>query len=155
MSSTTPSPGAPDRLKAMLPTELQCAFDAGGFPDQPKSIARAVCREGAPALVVYWLFPDADSLAAGFNKPLRQDLAESFVACPGRGQSPQDWHSAANPQRSGKISCIVGHAGAGPKGGTYPSIHWTVDSQLLLGSVGGDKEHSLDQLNQWWTAHYQ
>jgi len=139
----------------MLPTGLKCKLDDGGFADQPKSIARAVCNEGAPSLVVYWLFPDAGTLASGFNKPLRADLNESYVACPGKGPSPQDWHSTANPQRSGKLSCISAQGTGGPKSGTYPSVHWTVDSQFLLGSVGGDKHHSLSEIYQWWAGQYQ
>jgi hypothetical protein len=139
----------------MLPTGLQCDVDAGGYADQPASIARAVCHQGAPSLVVYWLFPDAGTLASGFNKPPRSDLNESLVACPGKGPSPQDWHGTANPQRSGKLKCIVGQGTAGPKSGTYPHVEWTIDSQLLMGSIGGDKHHSLNEVYQWWTSQYQ
>jgi hypothetical protein len=77
-----------------------------------------------------------------------------YVACPGKGASPQNWRSAANPQQSGKLSCIVGQGSGGPKSGTYPIVLWTVDSQLLLGSVGGDKQHTLDQIYQWWSTQY-
>jgi hypothetical protein len=139
----------------MLPAGLECKYDAGGHGDQPASIARAVCNDGAPSLVVYWLFPDAGTLAGSFSTPPRADLNESLVACPGKGQSPQDWHSAADPQRSGKLSCVVGKGTAGEKSGTYPHVMWTIDTQLLMGSVGGDKSHTLDQLYQWWSGQYQ
>lgn len=153
--ATTSTAAAPDRLKALIPPGLQCDLSAGGFADQPASIARAVCNQGAPSLVVYWLFPDAATLAAGFNKPLRADLNQRFVACPGKGQSPQSWRSATDPARGGQLSCIIADGGGGSKGGEYPTVTWTVDSQLLLGSVGGDKKHNLNELYQWWSAHGQ
>ncbi len=62
--------------------------------------------------------------------------------------------SATNPQRGDKLSCLVGQGVGGPRSGTYPHVTWTVDSQLLMGSVGGDKTHTLDQLFVWWSAQY-
>jgi hypothetical protein len=83
-----------------------------------------------------------------FNK-LNKGAGETFVACPGMGQGPQDWHRAANPEQSGKISCS-----------TFPSpvdfVRWTIDSQLVMGSIGGGHYgQTFDQLLQWWRAHYQ
>jgi serine/threonine protein kinase len=146
--STTPSISPPDRLRAMLPTDLRCKVDTGRFADAPVSIAQAVCPYGGPDLIRYWLFADKDTMYRSFNK-LNKGLAETFVACPGMREGPQDWQNAADPQQSGKVTCSA-----------FPSpvnfIRWTIDSQLVMGSIGGEHYgQTSDQLLQWWRAHYE
>jgi hypothetical protein len=83
-----------------------------------------------------------------FNK-LNKGFGETFVACSGMTQGPQDWRGAANPEQSGKISWSA-----------FPSpvefVRWTIDSQLVMGSIGGEHYgQTFGQLLRWWRAHYE
>ncbi|KZS61633.1 hypothetical protein A4G28_20380 [Mycobacterium ostraviense] len=101
--ATTQTTSAADRLKDMIPAALECKVDSAGTQINQHRLPGRCAKAGLQAPVVYWLFPDAGTLASGFNKPPRADLNESLVACPGKGPSPQDWQA---PQiRSEATNC--------------------------------------------------
>ena len=87
--------------------------------------------------VWYTLFSNQTALDNYLNEP----PPDGFQPCPGGGQGPQDWHRAASPQQpEGKVECYS------------ETVMWSMNSQLLAGYVHGA---NIDQLYQWWQAHYQ
>jgi outer membrane protein assembly factor BamD (BamD/ComL family) len=109
------------------------------------AVASVVCWDEGPGGAPYYhLFHNQAALDSYYNS-----LGSSPQPCPGMGSSPQNWHRAANPQHTeGKVDCVVSDDGT-------PVVSWTVDSQLLFGSVSGPQGGSIDQVYQWWANRYQ
>jgi hypothetical protein len=132
------------RLRAMLPSGDGCGvlLKNSDLPDA--AMAGASCHPNVSGSLVtsldYWLFADQGSLDSWVTQP----PATGFQPCPGRGPSPQDWHSTWNPQLQGKIVCFVDDG--------EPYVRWSINSQLLFGQASGVY---LDSLYHWWAARYQ
>ena len=139
--STTPTIDWVPRLLALVPPDLHCE-------PQPQFQDVQCNLESPLSYALYELFPDKAALDKEFEYLSGQ---RTLVPCPGRGQSPQDWHPTANPQQiAGKIQCFQ------PGGqGTATGVEWTIDSQLVLGHVFATERGSVDEAYQWWAAHYQ
>lgn len=117
---------------------------------EPGAVANADCTSGTQLTYVgYSLFPDRASLDRSFNK----FSGVTLEACPGNGQSPQDWHRPATPQQTeGKLACYF----VGGKGDSQsPQVHWTIDAELVEGYAWGTVGGPIDPVYQWWAAHYQ
>jgi hypothetical protein len=127
-------------LLALVPSDLQCS---PGTNPVGSGLAEVDCQTGVNGIpeLRYTLFPDQASL----HGHVSSEPYGGFLACPGRGQSPLDWKSAANPQLEGTIGCYN-------YGG--PAIEWSIDPQLVLGFVSG-KSATMNQVYQWWAARYQ
>jgi serine/threonine kinase PknH len=151
-TSATPGPTPPAsetqaRLFSLLP--------AGYPPDTCKPItppqgalAKISCGQNSdpdgPPSATYTLFPDSAALRDAFSRIVHNS---AVVECPGRIQSPGQWHRNATPQEaSGTLIC-------GTEQG-YPTVGWTTDAELLIGVVQAEQPGStLEQLYRWWTSH--
>ena len=129
-----------------MPSDLQCK---PGSSVVGRSLAAVDCQTGVSGIsdLTYWLFPDQVSLRNYNTSDLQ--LLEGLQACPGRGQSPQNWQSAANPQQlEGTLVCYANEH--------RQAIRWSIDPQMVLGYVRGkDPGTTIDQVYQWWAARYQ
>jgi hypothetical protein len=126
----------------MVPADADCK----AFAPASGAIARVSCRpSGTNIDGNYWLYDNQagiDGYVKLFSSPYGQWRPQ---ACPGMGKSPQNWHRAATPQQTeGKIIC-------GSANGQF-TLHWTIDTQLVMADMSGD---TIDQVFQWWAAHYQ
>jgi serine/threonine protein kinase len=98
----------------------------------------------------YAVFPDRATFNNAATGALNPQGAET---CPGMGQSPQQWHSPRDSQQSGRLACSTWYA-AGINT-TFAIITWTIDSDLVLASGQGAPGKTMDEVFQWWAAHYQ
>jgi serine/threonine kinase PknH len=128
---------ATQRLLTLVPSGDQCA------PDRPDAfdygaVAKVRCSPGANQvrMLEYSLYSDQATLDNAFG---RVAPVSWLLSCPGRGLSA-DW-----PQ--GQIECY--HRG------DMPYINWTINSQLVMGLVGGQGNAGVDPVYQWWSARYQ
>jgi serine/threonine protein kinase len=136
-SSTTPTGTPTQRLLAMVPSDLHCRANSGGS-EFSGSLAVVGCDSGAAGITVsYGLFPNATALESYINLV----PPGGFQPCPGRGQSPSEWHKSADPQTAGKVVCWSGRY-----------VDWSIDPQLVIGRANGP---STDLTYGWWAARYQ
>ena len=141
-------PDDPTRRLLALVGSDNCNTDVSGFDLPAEALAGVVCDDDEGALSggrpYYYLFADRATLDRYFDENIAGDQP-----CPGMGPPPQNWHRAANPQHTeGKIDCVVSDDGT-------PIVSWTVDAQLLFGSVSGWKGLTIDKVFQWWAKRYQ
>jgi hypothetical protein len=129
------------------PTQQLLSLVSSGDNCTPSSIgatgavAEVQCKPDTSSLssLKYYLFPDRSTIRNWMN----ETPGGGFQPCPGRGQGPQPWHRAANPQQTeGVVECY-----------TYdgPTVSWSEESRLLVGAAVGA---SIDQVYQWWAARY-
>jgi hypothetical protein len=137
------------RLEAVVPSDYK---DRCGLSSDTVSGAVATLRcstGGQFDTLAYSLFPDQATLDRNFT-----DFTGAPVPCPGWGQPPQHWYDPAHPEQTkGKLLCAINTS---PVNGAESSIlKWSIDSDLVIGSVAGHEGQSFAQLYQWWAAHYQ
>jgi hypothetical protein len=131
------------RLLALVPRDLQCS---PGTNPVGSGLAEVDCQTGVSGIsdLRYTLFPDQGTLHDYATAP---GVYGGYQPCPGRGQSPLDWQSAANPRKlRGTLTCYNFDG---------PVVRWSIDPQLVLGFVRGGSGTTIDQVYQWWAARYQ
>jgi serine/threonine kinase PknH len=150
--TTPPSPTPPPaesqaRLISLLP---------GGYPPgactaatpSPGTLALLQCGQnidpGGPPAGSYFLYSDATSTRQAFDKIV---TTSTVLDCPGRIQSPGNWHRNAAPdQVAGTLMCGI-HQG-------YPTVAWTNNAGMLVATVQATVPGTdLDQLYEWWMTH--
>jgi serine/threonine-protein kinase len=150
-SLPTPSPTDPTaRLEAVVPSDYK---DRCGPSINTVSGAVATLRcstGGQFNTLAYSLFPDQATLDRNFTYM----PTAALVPCPGGGQSPQPWYDPIHPeQTTGKLLCAINTSPV--SGAESPTVRWSIDSDLVVGIAAGQKGQSIDQVYQWWAAHYQ
>ncbi len=142
-SPTSSLPSDPtQRLLALVPSDLQCrpgSNPVGG------GLAEADCDASAAGLstLTYTLF----SNQTGLESYVKSGVTGGFQSCPGKGQSPLDWQSGANPQQLNGTLVCYDYQG--------PIVGWSIDPQLVLGFARGGSGTTIDQVYKWWAARYQ
>ncbi len=149
-TSASTSSEAQQRLRTALPP----GYPAGACPAVDASqgaLAKVSCARntdvGGPPAATYTLLKDKAALDSAFAATVG---AARVVNCPGNIQSPGAWRRNATPdQVSGTLFC--GYQG------DVPTLAWTDDAKLTLGSIIGSADPStgpdLDQLYVWWSSH--
>ncbi|MGB9226742.1 hypothetical protein [Mycobacterium sp.] len=137
-----PMPADPmQRLLALVPSDLQCR---PGTNPVGGGLAEVDCDASMNGLsdLRYTLFSNQTALENYVNS----QPSGGFRPCPGRGQSPVDWQSAANPQQlKGTLTCY-NYEG--------PVVSWSIDAQLVHGFARGGSGTTIDRVYQWWAAQY-
>jgi serine/threonine-protein kinase len=150
-SPQTPLPTDPTaRLQALVPSDYK---DKCGPSINTVSGAVATLRcstGGQFNTLAYSLFPDQATLDRNFTYL----PTAALVPCPGWGQSPQQWYDPIHPEQTkGKLLCAINTSPV--NGAESPTVRWSIDSDLVVGIAAGQKGQSIDQVYQWWAAHYQ
>ncbi len=145
--STPPPAESQARLFALIPAGYPPgACNPTAAP--PNAFARVACAQNVdpdgPPSAAYTLYQDLASLRAAFNHITQ---TSTVIECPGRIQSPGPWHRVISPaQISGMLMCGLQHSS--------PTVVWTNDAGLMLGSVQADPPGpNFDQLYGWWASH--
>ena len=137
------------RLEAVVPSDYK---DRCGLSESPVSGAVATLRcstGGQFNTLAYALYPEQTTLDRNFT----YEPTATLVPCPGSPQSPVTWFSPIPPdQMGGKLLCAIEHSVDGPDS---PMVRWSIDFALVIGIVAGQVGQSIDQVYQWWAAHYQ
>jgi serine/threonine protein kinase len=146
-SSAPPNSEAQTRLLGLVPPGY--AADSCKPVETPKDArAKVSCTAnsdaGGPPSATYTLARDNAALQGAFGEIVSNS---TMVTCPGNIQSPGPWRRNATPQQvSGTLFC-------GFRGST-PTVAWTDDANLVLGSVDGARDTpNLGELYVWWSSH--
>jgi hypothetical protein len=146
-SSAPPNSEAQTRLLGLVPAGY--AADSCKPVETPKDArAKVSCTAnsdaGGPPSATYTLARDNAALQGAFGEIVSNS---TMVTCPGNIQSPGPWRRNATPQQvSGTLFC-------GFRGST-PTVAWTDDANLVLGSVDGARDTpNLGELYVWWSSH--
>jgi len=140
------TPEGLDPLSGLLPpgyTAASCRYSsASDGVTAMLECGHSVDPRGPTAATFTWL-RDGATLQAVFEGMLRQ---MRVTTCPGNIESPGPWHSNATPQiTAGMLVC-------GFKPDASPTVTWTQEADLLIGSVQADPPtSSLDEIFSWWS----
>jgi len=154
--TATPPPPAvstppPAESQARLFGSIPAGYPPGAcnpVTTPPHAFARLACAQNVdpdgPPSATYTLYPNLATLRTAFNEIVQ---TSAVLECPGRIQSPGAWHRIASPtQISGMLMCGLQHGS--------PTVAWTNDAALVLGSVQSDPPGpNFDQLYGWWASH--
>lgn len=140
--SSTADPRDAARLMAMVPNDIHC---------QPASNIRlalaTVSCQADQLSISYSLFRDQTTM----HDDLETSGFGAGQGCPGAqmGLTRRGWSRPGDPQQSGEMICYWKSAD------DVHGLSWTIDSQLLVGTARAAPKERIEQVYQWWTAHYQ
>ncbi|MGV0624866.1 protein kinase domain-containing protein [Mycolicibacter minnesotensis] len=146
-TSTMSAADAQARLLKLLPPGYPQGTCTSTTPSAG-ALAEVTCGRNVdvdgPPTATYSLFPDASAQRRSFDNTVR---TTNVVTCPGRIQSPGAWHRTASPEKTaGMLLC-------GTRQGSAVLV-WTNESELMIGSVGTERNTpTLEQFYTWWSSH--